>query len=67
MSKLEKYDTIEAMVDEFISTWTAMLKDCDKFDKGNKSVGRRIRKQLQEAKKDANFIRKAILNKIKDE
>ena len=67
MSRLENYDTIESMIDETIKLWTGMLKDADKFDKGNKSAGRRVRKQLQEAKKEADFIRKSVLNKIKGE
>lgn len=65
MGRLEKYDTVEAMVDAAIDTWTGMLRDSDKFDKGNKAAGRRVRKALQVAKKEADHIRKFITAKTK--
>ena len=67
MSRLEKFDTIESMVDESIKTLTGVLKDADKFDKGNKAAGRRVRKTLQQIKKDCDFIRKLIMRQIKGE
>lgn len=37
--------------------------DIAKFEGGNRAAGTRVRKAMQEAKKQAQEVRKAILNK----
>ena len=66
MSKLGKYDLVEDMLEEALQDWDSQdsVLDATKFDNGNKAAGRRIRKALQQIKKDCDFIRKAILGKI---
>lgn len=40
--------------------------DVDKFEKGNKEAGRRVRKDMQEIKSLAQQIRETILEKAHD-
>lgn len=41
----------------------ACYGDIDKFTKGNKSAGTRVRKAMQDVKKQAQEVRQAVLKK----
>lgn len=51
---MEEYNKLKEIVE-------ACYGDIEKFNKGNKSAGTRVRKAMQDVKKQAQEVRQAIL------
>ena len=47
--------------DQLVATVEGIRKDVEKADKGNRAAGTRVRKAMQEIKKQAQVVREDIL------
>lgn len=51
---MQEYEKLKTLVED-------CAEEIEKFDKGNKAAGTRVRKMMQDIKEQAQVVRKAIL------